>query len=334
MSDGKRIQYVDIYRGIGILLMVLGHVGIWGTYDYWIHAFHMPMFFFIAGYLYHEHADYLIYILSKARSLLVPYVCYGLLAYAVYLMLQLGDAVSPLIHLFTINTTGVALAGAIWFLTALLWVYVIYLAIDRAPFASWLKTVICYTLAIIGCLETRIIPLRLPLSLGPALVGIGLFHTARLMRDSSGRIHRLLMISSPIKLVVWIIVDTILIYASPEINMRTGSYPNIPMFWINAISSCLLLLNICREYCSRTESNRFLQLLNREIEYIGRNSIIYVCLNLLILYLLDYAWGISGYGLAVRSIIKLTRVLIALVSMRLWSELVNRTWLRVTIGKW
>mgnify|MGYP007030225338 CR=1 FL=1 len=29
--------------------MIMGHVGFGGHFDKWIHAFHMPMFFFVSG---------------------------------------------------------------------------------------------------------------------------------------------------------------------------------------------------------------------------------------------------------------------------------------------
>lgn len=333
MGDKQRVQYIDIYRGIGITLMVMGHVGIWGTYDYWIHGFHMPMFFFIAGYLYQDHADMRRYMISKVRTLLIPYLCYGLLAYIVYLVLGLGTVITPLIHLITINTTGLPIVGALWFLTALLLMYVIYLFVEHLTISCAAKTCIYYALAMIGCLETRIFPVRLPLALGPALVGVGMFHTARLIRDSKGLVHRAVNVSSPLILFAWMIVDTVCIMVSPEINLRNGSYPNVIMFWINAVSSSLLLLNLSRELWRRTGNCKLLRLLNQELEYIGRNSIVYVCMNQLVLYMLSYVWDISGYSLAVRSVIKLSRFLIAMLILRLWSVLVNRSWLRITIGK-
>lgn len=43
----KRIAYIDILRGIGILLMVMGHVGFGSRFSHYIHAFHMPLFFVV-----------------------------------------------------------------------------------------------------------------------------------------------------------------------------------------------------------------------------------------------------------------------------------------------
>ena len=42
----------DILKGLGILLMIMGHVGFGELFSKYIHAFHMPLFFLISGYFY------------------------------------------------------------------------------------------------------------------------------------------------------------------------------------------------------------------------------------------------------------------------------------------
>lgn len=51
----NRVSYIDFFKSIGILLMIMGHIGFGNTFDIYIHAFHMPMFFFISGYLFHNY---------------------------------------------------------------------------------------------------------------------------------------------------------------------------------------------------------------------------------------------------------------------------------------
>lgn len=43
-------DYMDVFRVCGIILMVMGHIGFDDKFDKFIHAFHMPMFFFISGF--------------------------------------------------------------------------------------------------------------------------------------------------------------------------------------------------------------------------------------------------------------------------------------------
>lgn len=46
----KRIEYIDIAKGICILLVVLGHELTWNdALRYFIYSFHIPMFFALSG---------------------------------------------------------------------------------------------------------------------------------------------------------------------------------------------------------------------------------------------------------------------------------------------
>jgi fucose 4-O-acetylase-like acetyltransferase len=79
IEERRRIEYLDIFRGIGIILMVMGHIGFTGHFDYFIHAFHMPMFFFVAGYFFNEQVEARFFILSKIKTILIPYVSFGIM---------------------------------------------------------------------------------------------------------------------------------------------------------------------------------------------------------------------------------------------------------------
>ncbi len=49
MSE-KRIEWIDVLKGIGIILVILGHTHV--LFRTYIFSFHMPLFFFISGYLF------------------------------------------------------------------------------------------------------------------------------------------------------------------------------------------------------------------------------------------------------------------------------------------
>lgn len=101
MSE-KRIDYLDIAKGIGIILVVLGHsfpdasytVGIQNpickVIFELIYTFHMPLFFFISGYL----SPKLVIqkekkmILKRISSLLIPYLFMSMLYVPLRLLLS------------------------------------------------------------------------------------------------------------------------------------------------------------------------------------------------------------------------------------------------------
>ena len=88
-----RIDWLDVSRGIVIILMVFGHSAIPQTINNWIYSFHMPFFFFISGMLikqktYTDIKDFCKelyqYTGRKATSLLLPFVIYSLVNILLY----------------------------------------------------------------------------------------------------------------------------------------------------------------------------------------------------------------------------------------------------------
>lgn len=46
-----RKEYIDVMKGIGIILVVIGHTG--NSFSGWIYSFHMGLFFGLLGILWH-----------------------------------------------------------------------------------------------------------------------------------------------------------------------------------------------------------------------------------------------------------------------------------------
>lgn len=44
--------WIDVLKGIGIILVVIGHISLDNGMSNWIYTFHMPMFFALSGYLW------------------------------------------------------------------------------------------------------------------------------------------------------------------------------------------------------------------------------------------------------------------------------------------
>lgn len=73
----KRIPWIDVYKGILIILVVVGHAT--GKFNFWIYQFHMAAFFLISGYLSNiEEKNEIIFIVKKFLSILLPYFSLGI----------------------------------------------------------------------------------------------------------------------------------------------------------------------------------------------------------------------------------------------------------------
>lgn len=89
----KRLDWIDIAKGIGIILVVLGHTlvpqvretGFAGFLWIFIYNFHMPLFFFLSGYLFEKGLSHYTnkgkFILGKLQYLMLPYLTFSTFAY-------------------------------------------------------------------------------------------------------------------------------------------------------------------------------------------------------------------------------------------------------------
>ncbi len=80
--ENGRILWIDVARGIAILLVVLGHCigNLNDPGNRFILAFHMPLFFFLSGMCISENViPAKNYLVKKVKNLLVPQAVLGTL---------------------------------------------------------------------------------------------------------------------------------------------------------------------------------------------------------------------------------------------------------------
>lgn len=125
--DKNRISSLDMAKGIGIILVVIGHsTFLEENVLTWISSFHMPLFFILSGILIRKKNEESIKIPElvkrKAKSILLPYLTFSiiyLLIDAVYLILKQDNL--TIVDLQRSGIEAVTLYGmsVLWFLPAL-----------------------------------------------------------------------------------------------------------------------------------------------------------------------------------------------------------------------
>lgn len=312
----QRLDYIDVFRSLGIIAMIMGHIGFGEKLDYFIHAFHMPMFFFISGFFY-SRRDCCVgeYVGKAAHSLLISYISFGIAHYLAYLVFN-PFSIMPLIHLFTINTYGLPIAGALWFLSALFFTKILYFLLDRWN-AKWL--IIPFVL--VGSFADQTLPYPLPWALSASFVGLGLYWFGEMSKKYEDKLEKLFSMNLWQILIVGS-VTTGLIFVNGYINMREGRYGFLPLFWINALLSVYLGISISKLICKIGKVKWFTS--------VGRNSIVYVCLNQIVIRVLFKVFCF----IQVPTIVSHLFILVSSMIVLYWlSELFTRTKLKVFIGK-
>ena len=121
----KKIATIDIMKGVSIILVVIGHACVPSIYSQYfdvrvlyilVTAVHMPVFFYISGYLYKSALDRRIsrVIKNKVKRLLIPYI--GMSTF-VYVLIQACRMI-PKVSGFLPMTEGTVIdyvKGIIWY---------------------------------------------------------------------------------------------------------------------------------------------------------------------------------------------------------------------------
>ncbi len=87
----KRQIWIDVLKGMGIVLVVVGHVTHNDLLAKMIFMFHMPLFFLIGGWLHNTNTPERAYLKSKAFSLLVPYFSFLVILWPLELLVSMPE---------------------------------------------------------------------------------------------------------------------------------------------------------------------------------------------------------------------------------------------------
>ncbi len=166
----ERIGWIDITKGIAIILVVVGHTLIGLKLNDYIFAFHMPVFFICSGILFRQK-DIKSVAVNNAKKLLIPFYVSSVIAIITRaISAYLQNWTPEMIKTLTVNTAIGALfgygsdggkwfftvwmIGAIWFLWAFFWSNLIIQLVFKytKDWEEWKRACLVITISLISCI--------------------------------------------------------------------------------------------------------------------------------------------------------------------------------------
>ena len=268
IEQKSRINYYDIAKGIGIILVVLAHGE--GVFMGHIYQFHMPLFFLISGLLYSNKSSVKDFVKRKFYSLYIPFVFWNLFFHLFISIYTSADIKSVIIKsfriIFTLDKDGQFL-GATWFLGALFVISVLYKILDyflrNSKQNDFILLLVFLIFSIFGFIVTLPYHISRTLILG-AFYSIGALYKKRKNNiDLLDNKYRMLALFS-------FIIFMIIGYFN-RCDMGQNEYKYPVLFFIGAVMASYSLIYFCK--LLDNSKAKVIMTIKRVLIYLGKRSI-------------------------------------------------------------
>jgi fucose 4-O-acetylase-like acetyltransferase len=281
----KRVEYIDIAKGIGILLVVMAHndFGLVSPFLYkFIYAFHMPLFFFVSGMFFKAELPFLAVLRRRFETLLKPYLFTILLIYFMtisFTKVNFDVATSRLIKALYANGHYIDWVQ-LWFIPHLfalnVFAFLFYWLIKRSglPWSKWLLLIAIQVVGVIflknfwpfdlSLLGRTLTLYGLPLSVDLVLVsGFFFILGCEVNKYVSGEVfgHPLMLAGTGAALLamVW--------FLPQSIDFNTRFFQSLPINTLEALLGIAFILAVSKQLERAT-------LLSSIFRYVGQASLI------------------------------------------------------------
>ena len=245
-NSASRIVWIDWMKAASIMAVVLYHTNMLPEVTTLSYILCLPAFFFTAGMFADDSLSFGAYFRKKTVRLLIPYVCFGLLAWLAWLFVGRyygADAETqsawyePLIGMLCGTSNSLHHNAPLWFLTCLISLEWLYFALSRCRLAIGWQIVVLSILAVIGIVlgKEHII---LPWGIATAMIMLPVYWLGRFLAP----ILKVVATSIPMRIVCLILLIGLLglgaaYMCNPEIKISHTQVGNPLLFYIGVLSS-------------------------------------------------------------------------------------------------
>lgn len=234
-----RIEYIDIAKGIGMILVVVGHCIDAKTFPgTWIYCFHMPLFFVLSGLCFNDkkYPTFLPFLKKRIKTLFLPCIYFSLIITVLSVTLFNNYHASNLLHGFP---------GGLWFVFVLFISELFYWFINRL-LTKHLKGISLIVSFVIGYLLNKW-QISLPYSICSIFVATFFYGLGHLCKDKINFLTQLpRTYAFFIGFLLLIIPGVVVYFKETYIGMSVNAIPNPALLYcLIAISGTLGTLTLC-----------------------------------------------------------------------------------------
>ena len=283
-----RIAWLDTLRGVGIILVVLGHLYVTEARLTYIFSFHMPLFFFISGFFFNEGRYPNLYtaLIRGLRTRIVPYLFFCALSPVI---IATGDAwmngtgffreiAEEGAYLFQIEriydvayATGERLEHienvALWFLPCLFLTETAFTVLHKVTRGERKKLLLALAgISVAAYAESVTVATPLPWTLNGALTGLVFYGCAFIIKEQAGPGLVPAAKRKAAAVSMWavaMVLSVSLAFLNGRVDMNTNRYGNYFLFYGAAASGIAAYTVMARMLPAA-----------RWLMYLGRNSMI------------------------------------------------------------
>lgn len=304
----ERIIWFVAVKGLGIIMVVMGHLPINDYLKALVYLFHMPLFFIVSGFLYsfdQSKSSIRAFIIKRIKSLLYPYVTFGI----IYIVFEdcilvstqcfsfsfLNKQVLAFLYGSYIWENNYQYIGVLWFLLALFFVTVICKILDTRLRKTGLLVACTVLISLLGAgliILLKHYNIRLPFCIDIALAVCGFYGIGVLLGRNnlikSIKNSMLLLSVGCLALVggCCSYVNTLYVFRANgtlKTDMLTLNFGIFPLYFISAVCISVMMMILVFSFSKKCQF--------RVLRWMGKNSILIMVVHLKILTVLNIVSG-------------------------------------------
>ncbi len=274
----ERLEYVDILKGIGILLVIFSHSGAEEGTMLYVGGVFIPLFFIVSGYTYKsKNQSVLLSIRVRALRLLKPYFFFSIVLLLLYQRFTVFDILGVFYSRYCLYPYGsddnlILMGGGsppLWFLTSILTASVLFFFLQR--YSKYSKCLIVFFL--VYTYVCQFLPILLPWSLDTACLMAVFMYMGLLLRNERWQ-QDFPLIYDLILFVVYVLLCTL----NGELNVSVREYGlSFLIYLITGLIGTVLLLKVSKSLQWSC--------LGKLLAAIGRHSLVIFCIQMFLLRL-------------------------------------------------